>query len=100
MSETLGVCTLVGVCAVVVSGLLSFLRKGAARGHTLQTWGRLSAQATLFPKGECDHVLLRALPTSHGHQAKWVPSSCSQGAHKESRVQRERGLEGDVVQAA
>ena len=39
-----------------------------------QTQGGFSAQATLFPKGECDHALLHTLPSSHGRRARWVPS--------------------------
>ena len=46
------------VCAAVVSvssAVSFFLRMGSLRVVTLPDPGRLSARATLFPKGECNH---------------------------------------------
>ena len=51
-------CTLVTVCAQrsCPSRLLChFLRMGSLRVVTLPDPGRLSARATLFPEGECNH---------------------------------------------
>ena len=45
------------VCAAVVSvsSAVSFLRMGSLRVVTVPDPGRLSARATLFPNGECNH---------------------------------------------
>ena len=41
-----------------VSGLLCLLAEGHCAWSHSSDLERLSAQATLFPKGECDHAIL------------------------------------------
>ena len=56
--ETLGVCARGSVCAAVsVWCVVTLFVEGTLRVVALSDPGRLSARATLFPKGESDHAL-------------------------------------------